>query len=372
MENNKSNHTNNNFQEIQTVFSQLLVEVADLCQSSQEAETIVEDLILALRDDDDDDDDSTGGGGKEEEEGNSAVVAVKNEMILVVSPRTVWNAIEKYFELDQEERKTAFRKCQEYYCRQVHVNQRRKLPPYEETVATFFLDSGEVHQDESEQGSLLFSSSHHHDDHECSEYSDKESNEDDDDDSEDESAYYFMNDSDESYCELCERTNIKLTKHHLIPKSTWPRIRTRLLHAMEALQRGDVNKHNMILGGTNLGQILATVFLSFSSKTTTGTTRIRSNSHNKSKQQQSSEKNCGKLLLLDQQHHNNRHRAHIRQALSSNTCNICRQCHSMVHSTHDNMTLALEYNTIETLLDDSGISKYCHWASKQRAGKYRL
>ena len=34
----------------------------------------------------------------------------------------------------------------------------------------------------------------------------------------------------EGECELCERT-VKLTRHHLVPKSTWPRMRKRLWNA---------------------------------------------------------------------------------------------------------------------------------------------
>merc|ERR1712070_141069 len=40
------------------------------------------------------------------------------------------------------------------------------------------------------------------------------------------------------------------------------------------------------------------------------------------------------------------------------TCDICRQCHSTVHRTHTNMELALNYNSIEKLLEDEKISKF--------------
>jgi hypothetical protein len=52
------------------------------------------------------------------------------------------------------------------------------------------------------------------------------------------------------------------------------------------------------------------------------------------------------------------------------TCDICRSCHTTVHRTHDNMNLALSYNTINLLLQDKQISNYCKWASKQRVAKY--
>merc|ERR1739848_568214 len=58
------------------------------------------------------------------------------------------------------------------------------------------------------------------------------------------------------------------------------------------------------------------------------------------------------------------------RAILQSTCDICRQCHSMVHRTHTNMELAMNYNTVEKLLQDEQISKFCKWASKQKAGRY--
>lgn len=125
-------------------------------------------------------------------------------------------------------------------------------------------------------------------------------------------------------CELCDRY-IKLTKHHLIPKQTWPRIQAKLLHASEAIGTGDEEKALAILG-PGLEYLLSEGCLS-----------------------------SGK--------------SSVRRILHS-TCDVCRQCHSTVHRTHTNMDLALCYSTVEKLLEDDQIYKFCKWASKQRAGKY--
>lgn len=124
-------------------------------------------------------------------------------------------------------------------------------------------------------------------------------------------------------CELCDRF-IKLTKHHLIPKETWSRVQTKLLHAAEAKEKGGMEKALFVLG-PGLSDVLD---------------RLSSD------------------------------RSTIRGLLSV-TCDICRQCHTAVHRTHTNMELALTYNTVEKLLEDDNIRKFCQWASKQRPGKYR-
>mmetsp|Transcript_15536 Transcript_15536/g.19891 ORF Transcript_15536/g.19891 Transcript_15536/m.19891 type:complete len:196 (-) Transcript_15536:552-1139(-) len=50
-----------------------------------------------------------------------------------------------------------------------------------------------------------------------------------------------------------------------------------------------------------------------------------------------------------------------------NTCAlICRPCHSAVHRTHDNATLASEYNTVDALMADENIVRFVKWARKQR------
>lgn len=132
-------------------------------------------------------------------------------------------------------------------------------------------------------------------------------------------------------CELCDRY-INLTKHHLIPKSTWPRMQTKLLHAAEANEKGDREKALLILGPGLLDLLEGT--------------------------------QSGYRFVLSSD------KAVVR-AILHDTCDICRQCHTTVHATHNNMELALHYNTVEKLLEDERISKFCKWASRQKTGKYR-
>ena len=129
----------------------------------------------------------------------------------------------------------------------------------------------------------------------------------------------------EGECELCERF-IKLTKHHLIPKSTYHRLEARLVNASTALAKGDEKKAIMILG-PGLHHLIPCL-------------TITSN------------------------------RAMIRKTMTASTCLICRPCHSMIHRTHDNLTLALEYSTVEQLLSDKAIYNFCKWAHNQKSGKY--
>lgn len=129
----------------------------------------------------------------------------------------------------------------------------------------------------------------------------------------------------EGECELCERL-VQLTKHHLIPKSTHARIETKLMHAATAIEDGNSERARRILGH---GLEHAMPFLNDTSKSS------------------------------------------IRRVLQQ-TCSICRPCHSAIHNTHDNMTLALNYNTVGQLLEDERIYKFCQWASKQKPGRYAV
>lgn len=133
-------------------------------------------------------------------------------------------------------------------------------------------------------------------------------------------------------CELCDRY-IQLTKHHLIPKSTWPRMEPRFMHAAEALEQGDSEKAMLIMGP-------GLVYLLKDLEDATAADKSR------------------------QQHA-------IRQLLYR-TCDICRPCHSAVHKTHENMELALSHSTIDLILEDTQIANFCKWASKQRVGRYAV
>jgi hypothetical protein len=132
----------------------------------------------------------------------------------------------------------------------------------------------------------------------------------------------------EGECEFCER-DMKLTRHHLIPKTTWSRIKKKILQATESTstKANDFLQHfNHILPSIRADHGCQ---LSLSSK----------------------------ALSFHLKHNNN-------------TCNICRPCHSMIHNQHDNMTLALQYNTVEKLLEDPDVVKFCKWAHKQKPGNF--
>lgn len=143
-----------------------------------------------------------------------------------------------------------------------------------------------------------------------------DSNDDDDDDDKS-----FIG---EGECELCER-QIKLTRHHLIPRSTWPRFFPVFMAAREALKRKDMTRALNILGPG---------MMHFKEPLTLAVNK-----------------------------------ADVKQILQTTT-DICRPCHSTIHRSHDNVTLAREYNTVELLLRDPSIYKFCKWASRQKAGKY--
>lgn len=122
----------------------------------------------------------------------------------------------------------------------------------------------------------------------------------------------------EGECELCER-EIRLTKHHLIPKSTWSRIEVRLRHALAA---------DTLAAAESLAGSLSPLF--------------------------------GHI----------QEGVPIKRVLGWYTANLCRPCHSMIHRRYSNMELALEYNSIDRLLQDDGVRGYAKWAHKQRSGRF--
>jgi hypothetical protein len=137
-------------------------------------------------------------------------------------------------------------------------------------------------------------------------------------------------------CELCER-DMRLTRHHLIPKSTWPRMEAKLRHDWQAWCQQDSTPE----AAGWMQQLIAQEFLD------------SARSSSKSDQQQELDSKTIRIMF---KHH---------------TCQICRPCHSAIHKFYDNMTLAQQYNTPELLLQDPQVYKFCQWASKQRVGKYK-
>ena len=158
---------------------------------------------------------------------------------------------------------------------------------------------------------------------------------DDDDDERPGSDIDFSNDEEddgeyigEGECELCER-EIKLTRHHLIPKTTWSKFKKKIPQAVEAMTCGQEDKARMILGGTLADDLPSEIV-----------------------------ENPNNAILL--------------RRFLSQTCNICRPCHSTVHTLHNELELAEKFYTIDKLLDDQELLKFCKWASKQKCGKYSM
>ena len=133
----------------------------------------------------------------------------------------------------------------------------------------------------------------------------------------------FINDGE---CELCER-EVKLTRHHLIPKSTWKDIKPRFLEASKHYKKGDLKEVSNIL---NLGNELPIGICS---------TTFKSG-------------------------------INVKLYLAGYTANLCGPCHANVHKYHSNIELAERYNTIDKILEDERIYKFCRWQSKQKGGKH--
>lgn len=157
----------------------------------------------------------------------------------------------------------------------------------------------------------------------------------DDDDERPGSDIDFSDDEDddgeyigEGECELCER-EIRLTRHHLIPKTTWSKFKKKIPAAVEAMTCGQEDKARMILGGTLADDLPSDIV-----------------------------ENPNNAILL--------------RRFLSKTCNICRPCHSTVHILHNEFELAEKFYTIDKLLADEELLKFCKWASKQKCGKYSL
>ena len=58
--------------------------------------------------------------------------------------------------------------------------------------------------------------------------------------------------------------------------------------------------------------------------------------------------------------------------LMSDGIMICRPCHSALHKTESEMTLALEFYTFELIREHPKMKKWIEYARKQRDGKTRL
>ncbi|EED89864.1 predicted protein [Thalassiosira pseudonana CCMP1335] len=172
--------------------------------------------------------------------------------------------------------------------------------------------------------------------------SDDEEEEDEEEDIEPEGDDYFIGKGE---CELCERT-IKLTRHHLIPKSTWPRMKKRLLNAAPTIEAMNAVRSNKSID--NDIQEETQQVLQLKLEKALGTAKM----------------DLTNLPASITQ-------ATIRCYLSQ-VCNLCRQCHSAVHRIHSEWELATEFNTIDRLLECEDVRKFGMWANKQRPGKFAI
>jgi hypothetical protein len=149
----------------------------------------------------------------------------------------------------------------------------------------------------------------------------------------------YTNDSDEfngpGDCELCGRNNIHLTRHHLIPKCTWRRTEPMIL----ALWMDSFERKNSTDEFHELHHLIPEMDALAASVPACQTAR-------------GWQAAPGKRI--------------IRDVLSRQTIDICRPCHDHIHRTHDNRTLALQYNTLDKLLKDPCIAKYAQWAHHQK------
>jgi len=143
----------------------------------------------------------------------------------------------------------------------------------------------------------------------------------------------------EGECELCER-NVKLTRHHLIPKSTWPRMKKRLWNVADAIE-----SLNIML----------------SDKKRANFTQHQQSLVDERKKILQCKLGTSDLSSLPVTITHESVRAHLCQV-----CLLCRMCHSAVHRIHSEWQLATEYNTIDRLLECEEVLKFARWANKQR------
>ncbi|EJK75066.1 hypothetical protein THAOC_03226 [Thalassiosira oceanica] len=143
----------------------------------------------------------------------------------------------------------------------------------------------------------------------------------------------------EGECELCER-DVKLTRHHLIPKTCWPKMKKRLHLASPVLQSLHAMKGGKETGGAMLQRQLLQKIMG----------------------QDFSPEELPSTIT------NESVRAYLSQV-----CLSCRQCHSAVHRVHPEWELAMHYHTMDRLLTSPEVLKFAKWASKQKKqGKSRI
>jgi hypothetical protein len=150
-------------------------------------------------------------------------------------------------------------------------------------------------------------------------------------------------------CELCERDVAKLTRHHLIPKSTWKRMESMILSRWNRVvaesSKVPTKRNPSVATDSDELEHLIPIVLEMAATVPTCTTLY------------------GRQAAAG--------RRIIRDLLNNQTIDICRPCHNHIHRSYDNRTLALQFNTLDKLLNDPTILKYARWASRQHRFKMR-
>jgi hypothetical protein len=71
-------------------------------------------------------------------------------------------------------------------------------------------------------------------------------------------------------------------------------------------------------------------------------------------------------LIPKKVHRRVRFRKHYSKEQLNAGINICRQCHSGIHNTYNEMQLAKQFYSLEALLADKDLARHFHWVSKQK------
>ena len=146
-------------------------------------------------------------------------------------------------------------------------------------------------------------------------------------------------------CELCERDVAKLTRHHLIPKSTWKRTEPMILSRWNrAVEVPSKMIHSGDAACDELDHLVPILLKMSAAIPSCETLHGRQSA-------------AGRRI--------------IRDLLNHQTIDICRPCHNHIHRSYDNRTLSMQFNTLDKLLNDPTISKYAKWASRQHRFKIR-
>ena len=152
----------------------------------------------------------------------------------------------------------------------------------------------------------------------------------------------------EGECELCER-EVKLTRHHVIPRTTWPRMKKRIWNAAATIE--------------------AYQSISYQIKAASGKEQ-----QDLEEKQRVLEEKLEKIFGPDFDFSglpstitHDTVRAYLNRVAK-----LCRQCHSAIHRIYTETELATRFNTMERLLECDEVMKFGKWASKQRPGKYAV